>query len=43
MGVRKKRKGVKSVKRRVRIKPLPGVGQATETLLEQVETESPPL
>lgn len=43
MGVRKKRKGVKSVKRRVRIKPLPGVGDATSTLIEQIETESRPL
>lgn len=43
MGVRKKRKGTKTVKRRVRIKPLPEVGRSTETLIEQIETESRPL
>ena len=38
MGVRKKKKPVKSVKRRVRIRPLPGT--PTETELFNIPTEN---
>lgn len=43
MGVRKKKKPVRSVKRKIRIKPLPQVGDPTETEMFLIQTESRPL
>jgi hypothetical protein len=43
MGVRRKKKIIRSVKRKVRIKPLPVIGEATETEISMVQTESRPL
>lgn len=43
MAVRRKKKIIRSVKRKIRIKPLPVIGDATETEISMVQTESRPL
>jgi len=44
MGVRRKKKPVRSVKRKIRIRPLlPQVGDAAETEMFLIQTESRPL